>query len=186
MALSRDDAGRFLPEYVDQDKAAILAGHPFHSIDVDGVGRLLKMACKEGRATRKKLKLGICGEHGGEPASIRFCEQLGLDYVSCSPFRVPIARLATAKAAIGDARAKPRTTTTKPHAPGPRPKVKPKTPVKEAKKVKKSPARKTVKKKTVAKRAKKKSATRAPKKAPRTAGKKGAKTAVKKRKAGLR
>jgi pyruvate,orthophosphate dikinase len=186
MALSRDDAGRFLPEYVDQDKAAILPGHPFHSIDVDGVGRLLQIACQEGRETRKDLKLGICGEHGGEPASIRFCEQIGLDYVSCSPFRVPIARLATAKAAIGDARARPRTTSTKPHAARPQPKMKAKTTVKKAKRAKKSPAKKTVKKKTIGKKSKNKTAGRTLKKNPRTAREEGAKTAARKRKAGLR
>jgi pyruvate,orthophosphate dikinase len=100
LALSRDDAGRFLPDYVDPHRANIFPVHPFQSIDVRGVGKLVRMACVDGRATRKSLKLGICGEHGGEPASITFCEELGLDYVSCSPFRVPIARLSAAQATI--------------------------------------------------------------------------------------
>jgi len=96
-AYSRDDSGRFLPEYV---AGGILATDPFQSLDTDGVGRLVRMAAEEGRKTRPGLKLGICGEHGGDPASIAFCAQVGLDYVSCSPFRVPIARLAAARAAL--------------------------------------------------------------------------------------
>jgi pyruvate,orthophosphate dikinase len=95
--LSRDDAGKFLPAYVEQ---GILAKDPFVSIDVEGVGGLVKIAAEKGRATKPKLKLGICGEHGGDPASIAFCESVGLDYVSCSPYRVPVARLAAAQAAI--------------------------------------------------------------------------------------
>jgi pyruvate,orthophosphate dikinase len=95
--ISRDDASGFLDTYrqkgvIDQD--------PFVSLDVDGVGELVRMAAEKGRSTRPGIKLGICGEHGGDPASIRFCEEVGLDYVSCSPFRVPIARLAAAQAAI--------------------------------------------------------------------------------------
>ena len=93
--LSRDDAGRFLPEYVAK---GILANDPFQVLDADGVGRLIRMAVKEGRNTRPSLKTGICGEHGGEPRSIALCHGMGLDYVSCSPFRVPIARLAAAHA----------------------------------------------------------------------------------------
>jgi pyruvate,orthophosphate dikinase len=96
-AFSRDDAGKFLPEYVD---AGILPVDPFQTLDADGVGRLVRIAVDEGRATKPELKLGICGEHGGDPASIRFCHEAGLDYVSCSPFRVPIARLAAAQAAL--------------------------------------------------------------------------------------
>jgi pyruvate,orthophosphate dikinase len=96
--LSRDDAGKFLPSYVEQ---GILAKDPFVSIDVEGVGAMVRMAAEKGRATKPKLKLGICGEHGGDPASIAFCEAVGLDYVSCSPYRVPIARLAAAQAALG-------------------------------------------------------------------------------------
>jgi pyruvate,orthophosphate dikinase len=95
--ISRDDAASFLETYrqkgiVDQD--------PFVSLDVDGVGELVRIASEKGRAARNTLKLGICGEHGGDPASIHFCEEVGLDYVSCSPYRVPIARLAAAQAAI--------------------------------------------------------------------------------------
>ncbi len=98
--LSRDDAGKFLPSYVDQ---GILPKDPFVSIDIDGVGALVRIASEKGRGVKPKLKLGICGEHGGDPASITFCEQAGLDYVSCSPYRVPVARLAAAQAALGAA-----------------------------------------------------------------------------------
>ncbi|MHC4064933.1 MAG: putative PEP-binding protein, partial [Planctomycetota bacterium] len=102
MALSRDDAGRFLHEYVDQDRAAIFKADPFESLDVEGVGELVRMGIEKGRSTKPKLKVGICGEHGGELNSIRFCHSVGMDYVSCSPYRVPIARLAAAQAAIDD------------------------------------------------------------------------------------
>src|SRR3982751_1992165 len=98
--LSRDDAGKFLPYYVE---AGILPKDPFVSIDIDGVGEMVRIAAQKGRNTKKNLKLGICGEHGGDPASIAFCEQVGLNYVSCSPFRVPVARLAAAQAALGSA-----------------------------------------------------------------------------------
>ena len=97
LGLSRDDAGRFLPAYIDR---GILADDPFQVLDTEGVGRLVRMAVEDGRRVRPKIKLGICGEHGGEPRSISFCHSLGLDYVSCSPFRVPIARLAAAHAAL--------------------------------------------------------------------------------------
>ena len=96
--LSRDDAGRFLPFYVDNN---ILPEDPFVSLDQNGVGKLVKMACELGRAARPGIKLGICGEHGGDPSSVIFCHHVGLDYVSCSPFRVPIARLAAAHAVLG-------------------------------------------------------------------------------------
>lgn len=96
--LSRDDAGMFLPFYVDN---GILPEDPFVSLDQNGVGKLVKMGCELGRSTRPDIKLGICGEHGGDPASVIFCHKVGLDYVSCSPFRVPVARLAAAHAAIG-------------------------------------------------------------------------------------
>jgi len=96
--LSRDDAGKFLPQYVEQ---GILPKDPFVSIDVEGVGAMVRLAAERGRRTKNKLKLGICGEHGGDPASIEFCQQVGLDYVSCSPYRVPVARLAAAQAALG-------------------------------------------------------------------------------------
>ncbi len=95
--LSRDDAGNFLGAYVEQ---GIVPKDPFVSLDVEGVGELVRIACERGRAARPDLKLGICGEHGGDPASIAFCEELGLDYVSCSPYRVPIARLAAAQARL--------------------------------------------------------------------------------------
>ena len=97
LGLSRDDAGRFLPSYIDR---GILADDPFQVLDTEGVGRLVGIAVEDGRRVRPKIKLGICGEHGGEPRSISFCHSLGLDYVSCSPFRVPIARLAAAHAAL--------------------------------------------------------------------------------------
>ncbi len=94
---SRDDAGSFLPHYVEQ---RILPADPFARLDEEGVGALVTMACERGRASRPDLKLGICGEHGGDPESIHFCERAGLDYVSCSPYRVPVARLAAARAAL--------------------------------------------------------------------------------------
>jgi pyruvate,orthophosphate dikinase len=96
--LSRDDAGRFLPDYVSQ---GVLPKDPFVSIDVEGVGEMVRIAAEKGRKTKPSIKLGICGEHGGDPASISFCEDVGLDYVSCSPYRVPVARLAAAQAALG-------------------------------------------------------------------------------------
>ena len=94
---SRDDAGKFLPEYLERK---ILPTDPFVSIDVEGVGALVEMSVERGRRTRPRLKVGICGEHGGDPASVEFCHRAGLDYVSCSPFRVPIARLAAAQAVL--------------------------------------------------------------------------------------
>ena len=97
LGMSRDDSGSFLPHYAELE---IIRKNPFATIDAAGVGPLVDMAVKKGRATRKDLKLGICGEHGGDPDSIRFFEQVGLDYVSCSPFRVPVARLAAAQAAL--------------------------------------------------------------------------------------
>ena len=98
---SRDDAGKFLPAYYDNK---IYESDPFARLDQVGVGKLVDMACKLGRATRPDIHLGICGEHGGDPSSVEFCHRVGLDYVSCSPFRVPIARLAAAQAAIKDAK----------------------------------------------------------------------------------
>ncbi len=94
---SRDDIGGFLPDYLNQN---ILPGDPFQSIDQMGVGELIKISCERGRKANKKLEIGICGEQGGEPASVAFCHKVGMDYVSCSPFRVPIARLAAAQAAV--------------------------------------------------------------------------------------
>ena len=98
---SRDDAGKFLDAYYEKK---IYESDPFARLDQNGVGRLVKMAAKLGRETRPDLKLGICGEHGGDPSSVEFCHGVGLDYVSCSPFRVPIARLAAAQAAIKNPR----------------------------------------------------------------------------------
>jgi pyruvate,orthophosphate dikinase len=95
--LSRDDAAAFLGAYT---ASGILATDPFVTLDVDGVGELIEIAVDRGRETRPDIKLGICGEHGGDPATITFCEETGLDYVSCSPFRVPIARLAAAQASL--------------------------------------------------------------------------------------
>ena len=97
--LSRDDAGRFLPSYVD---AGVLAVDPFVALDAEGVGALIELGVRGGRATKPGLKIGICGEHGGEPSSVEFCHRAGFDYVSCSPFRVPIARVAAARAALGE------------------------------------------------------------------------------------
>ena len=99
LAMSRDDSGSFLPIYQEMD---IVKKNPFASIDTNGVGKLMRIACELGRKKRKKIKLGICGEHGGDPDSVAFCHEIGLDYVSCSPFRVPIARLAAAQAALND------------------------------------------------------------------------------------
>ena len=100
MGLSRDDAGRFLPEYVDERKAAIFKEDPFQTLDIAGVGLLIEWGIARGRKTRPKLKIGICGEHGGDSESVKFCHRVGMDYVSASPFRVAIARLAAAQAVI--------------------------------------------------------------------------------------
>jgi pyruvate,orthophosphate dikinase len=94
---SRDDAGKFLPVYID---AGILKNDPFQILDQEGVGQLVRMGVQKGRSVRPGLKVGICGEHGGEPSSVEFCDSVGMDYVSCSPYRVPIARVAAAQAAI--------------------------------------------------------------------------------------
>ena len=100
---SRDDAGKFLDSYYS---GKILESDPFARLDQEGVGSLVKMAVEKGRAARSGLKLGICGEHGGDPSTVEFCHNIGLNYVSCSPFRVPIARLAAALAAIKEKQAK--------------------------------------------------------------------------------
>ena len=98
---SRDDAGKFLQDYFDNE---ILAQDPFQTLDQTGVGALVEMGVERGRSTRPDLKIGICGEHGGDPASVDFCHRVGLNYVSCSPFRVPVARLAAAQANIRNPR----------------------------------------------------------------------------------
>jgi pyruvate,orthophosphate dikinase len=104
MGLSRDDAGRFLPDYVDERKAGIFATDPFQTIDVAGVGMLVEWAIARGRKTRPHLEIGICGEHGGDAESVKFCHRVGMDYVSASPFRVAIARLAAAQAVLEERR----------------------------------------------------------------------------------
>ena len=94
---SRDDAGKFIKIYLEKD---IFKDDPFQVLDQQGIGQLIKMGINKGRKTRKDLKVGICGEHGGEPNSVKFCCKIGMNYVSCSPYRVPIARLAAAQAVI--------------------------------------------------------------------------------------
>ena len=107
-AYSRDDAAKFINTYmetpvtIDGKTTEILEKDPFASIDRDGVGEFMKIGLNKGRSTRKDLKVGICGEHGGDPSSIEFCHNIGLNYVSCSPFRVPIARLAAARVALAN------------------------------------------------------------------------------------
>ena len=98
---SRDDAGKFLTSYYDEK---ILESDPFAKLDTEGVGALMEMAVEKGRKTRPDLLVGICGEHGGDPSSVEFAHKIGLDYVSCSPYRVPVARLAAAQAAIANRR----------------------------------------------------------------------------------
>jgi pyruvate,orthophosphate dikinase len=100
LGMSRDDSGSFLPPYQELE---IVRKNPFASIDQTGVGQLMKIAVQKGRSTRSDIKLGICGEHGGDPDSVKFCHRIGLTYVSCSPFRVPVARLAAAQAALEEA-----------------------------------------------------------------------------------
>ncbi|HYN36902.1 MAG TPA: putative PEP-binding protein, partial [Actinomycetota bacterium] len=97
---SRDDIGKFLSMY---EELKLVGWNPFVTIDEVGVGRLMEIAVEEGKKANSHLHLGICGEHGGDPQSVRFCERLGLDYVSCSPFRVPTARLASSQAVLGEA-----------------------------------------------------------------------------------
>ena len=99
LGMSRDDYGTFIGYYREHD---VIGSDPFQTIDQDGIGGLMKIGVAGGRKTREKLKIGICGEHGGDPASVMFCHQIGLDYVSCSPYRVPIARLAAAQAAVAE------------------------------------------------------------------------------------
>ena len=99
LGMSRDDSGSFLGKYQELD---IVKKNPFASVDQNGVGKLMQMASELGRKTRPDIKLGICGEHGGDPESVKFCHRIGLNYVSCSPYRVPVARLAAAQAAFAD------------------------------------------------------------------------------------
>ncbi len=109
LGLSRDDAGKFLPDYIDEKKGAIFRADPFQNIDQDGVGMLIRMGIEKGRTSRPRLKVGICGEHGGDPESVKFCHRVGMNYVSSSPFRVPVSRLAAAQAVIEDAQAAHKT-----------------------------------------------------------------------------
>jgi len=175
---SRDDAGKFLPDYVEKK---ILPVDPFRVLDREGVGKLVEMAVEKGRGVNRKLKVGICGEHGGEPSSIEFCHLTGLDYVSCSPFRVPIARLASAQAALINAAPAKKAATKKAAAKktgGAKPTVK-----KAVKKAAKKAAQKKSAKKVVAKKVVKKAATKksvAKKVAKKTAVKKTVKKASKK------
>jgi pyruvate,orthophosphate dikinase len=120
LGLSRDDAGRFLPVYVANEKEGgkgIFKEDPFQSLDQEGVGKLIKLGIQLGRSTRKNIKIGICGEHGGESASVKFCHRAGMNYVSCSPYRVPIARLAAAQAALSDIKGGAKKKTAKKKAP---------------------------------------------------------------------
>ncbi len=100
LGISRDDAGKFLPLYLSND---IWPADPFETLDQAGVGQLVEMGVARGRSTRADLKVGICGEQGGDPATVKFCHRVGMNYVSCSPFRIPVARLAAAQAAIEEA-----------------------------------------------------------------------------------
>ncbi len=182
IGLSRDDAGKFLPDYV---KREILPADPFEKLDQTGVGKLVKMGVELGRTTRPKLKIGICGEHGGEPSSVEFCHRTNLDYVSCSPFRIPIARLAAGQAAVREgatvsgrpakaakAAAKPAP---KKAAPKAKPAPKAKAPAKKAAKAApKAPVKKAVKP------APKKAVKPAPKAAPKAKAKPAPKKPAKK------
>ncbi|MEZ6083297.1 MAG: pyruvate, phosphate dikinase [Phycisphaerae bacterium] len=178
MGLSRDDAGRFLPDYVDSAKAGIFKDDPFQSLDQDGVGMLVKWGIEKGRSTKPKLKIGICGEHGGDPESVYFCHRAGMDYVSCSPYRVPVARLAAAQVVIAEESGsrKPRkASTAKPKA------ASKKKTAKKATAKKKTAKKKTAKKKVAPKKVAKKKATK--KKAAKKSVKKAPKKAAKKKKA---
>jgi pyruvate,orthophosphate dikinase len=173
MGLSRDDAGRFLPEYVDEKKTGVFPADPFQSLDVTGVGQLVEMGIAKGRSTNPKLKVGICGEHGGEAKSVTFCHKVGMDYVSCSPYRVPIARLAAAQAVIAEKAKKaaaPKAAAAK--KPAPKASVKKAAPKKAT--AKKAPAMKVVAKKVkkAAKPVAKKAANKATKPAKKVGKKK--------------
>jgi len=171
---SRDDVATFLPDYIT---GGVLPADPFQTIDQEGVGELVKMGVERGRAVKPKLKIGICGEHGGEAESVKFCHRTGLDYVSCSPFRVPIARLAAAHAAIEEKAAGKA-----PKAAKPAKKVAKKKAKKVAKKKAKKKTKKVAKKKATKKPAKKKASKKpARKRAKRKPAKKKAKKVVKKK-----
>jgi pyruvate,orthophosphate dikinase len=132
LGISRDDMGAFLTPYIENE---VFKKNPFATLDTTGVGQLMEIAVAKGRSTRPNIKLGICGEHGGDPDSVKFCHKLGLNYVSCSPYRVPVARLAAAQAAIEDGSSAPAK------------KVAKKVAKKAAKKVAKKAAKKAAKKK---------------------------------------
>ena len=144
MGLSRDDAGRFLPEYVDEKKTGIFKADPFQVLDQEGVGQLVEMGIQRGRSTRPNLKIGICGEHGGESASVKFCCKAGMNYVSCSPYRVPIARLSCAQYEISVRKAAKKTVASNKPAAAKKAAVKAK---KVVAKAKKAPAKKVKAKK---------------------------------------
>ena len=161
LGLSRDDGGGFLPAYVDEQRAGIFRDHPFQTLDQEGVGLLMKWGVEGGRATKPELKIGICGEHGGELESVKFCHRLGMDYVSASPFRVPVARLAAAQATL-DGKPTP-----------PRPAAREKTGKKKVAKKKKPAAKKKVKKpkKAAKEKARKKAIGKRQKGTPKKKGK---------------
>jgi len=147
---SRDDIGGFVPDYLAKN---ILPADPFQILDQDGIGELISIGIERGRRTRPNLKVGICGEHGGEPSSVEFCHRVGMDYVSCSPFRVPIARLAAAQAAVREARAggKVKKAAVRPAGKKPIKAVKRAKPAKPVKRAKTAPAKPAAVKKAVGK-----------------------------------
>jgi pyruvate,orthophosphate dikinase len=150
---SRDDIGAFAPDYIEK---GILADDPFQTVDIEAVGELIAIGIERGRATRPDLKVGICGEHGGEPRSVAFCHAVGMNYVSCSPFRVPIARLAAAQAVIAERRAgKPAKKVTKKKA-AKKKAAKKKAPAKKKAMKKRPPKKRPAKKRPAKKRPPKK------------------------------